>query len=95
MLCGGTMRLVAKDDIPFGIVQISTVLAGVALRLLRGRRIARWVAVIALGTVMVASGVAEIYGGHSVRGSFILALIALAVGVRDREQRTKAKQLAP
>jgi hypothetical protein len=50
MLANGTIRLVAKDDVPFGIAQIATVLAGVAWRLLRKRRIATWVIDVALAT---------------------------------------------
>jgi hypothetical protein len=95
MLAGGTMRLVAKDDVPFGLVQIATVLAGVASRLLRERRTATSVIVVALATVMVASAVAEMNVGHSVRGAIILALVALLVAVRARKRHAKTKQLAP
>jgi hypothetical protein len=93
MLLDGIMRVIVKDDVPFGVVQIATALAGAGLRLLRERRTATWVVIVALATVIVASAIAEMNVGHSVEGVAILALAALLVYVRQR--RTKTKQLAP
>jgi hypothetical protein len=93
MLLDGIMRVIVKDDVPFGVVQIATPVAGAGLRLLRERRTAAWVVIVAIVTVMVASAIAEMNVGHSVEGVAILALAALLVYVCQR--RTKTKQLAP
>jgi hypothetical protein len=72
------MRLVAKDDVSFGIAQISMVLAGVALRVLRDRRAATWVVLTVVGTIAVGCNIAEFNGGHTFRGASMLILIVLA-----------------
>jgi hypothetical protein len=87
------MRVTVKDDVPFGVVQIATPVAGAGLRLLRERRTAARVVIVAIVTVMVASAIAEMNVGHSVEGVAILALAALLVYVCQR--RTKTKHLAP
>jgi hypothetical protein len=74
-------------------VQIATVLAGVALRLLRERRTATWIVIVALATVMVASAVAEMNLGNNFRGAVILVLVALLLPIRARKRRTEPKQL--
>src|SRR5262249_14226167 len=93
MLVSGAIRLVAKDDIPFGVVQIATALAAATVRMLHEKRAARWAVIVALATVMAASAIAELNAGHRVRGIAILALIALLVAVvRGRMRRAKAEQ---
>jgi hypothetical protein len=75
----GVQRLVFRDDIPLGILQVSMPFCAVVRFLRKGDRTVAWGIRIALVAGFLAAGIAEIVMGRMIEGIAVLGLAPLVV----------------
>ena len=68
MFVSGVFELIHRDDIPFGILQVTTPVACMVVLLSRRRSASKRIATRGLLVVMGCAGVAEIVTGHRIKG---------------------------
>ena len=97
ILEGGILRLVRKDDVPYGIAQISVVVVAALLALVSNRRMAQRLILAALALVVIGCGIAEIVSGNKIRGILAMTIVIPIVilmrvyGKRQRKPKDTAK----